>query len=129
MMHAVGQGALGIEIRASDAATRDIVRQLNCGATEVRCVAERAFMRKLEGGCSVPLGVFSSFENGMLELEGSVTSPDGSVHLRTLDRLEVDVESNTGLLGAERLGIRVAESLIEKGASKILDAIKGSKNE
>ncbi|KAI9344231.1 porphobilinogen deaminase, dipyromethane cofactor binding domain-containing protein [Zopfochytrium polystomum] len=93
--YAVGQGALAIEVRADDAVVLKMVKTLQHRDTFLRCSAERAFMRELEGGCSVPLGVFSEIvsldggvaeaDNGQppstdqrtLHLRGSVTSLDG----------------------------------------------------
>lgn len=59
MMYAVGQGALGIECRADDIATQELCAALDHLDTRLKCTAERSFMRELEGGCSVPLGVYT----------------------------------------------------------------------
>ena len=65
LYHAVGQGALAVEIRRGDSRTRDVLRSLGHWQTEWRVGAERACMRILEGGCSVPVGV----ETELIELE------------------------------------------------------------
>ncbi|KAJ3195421.1 hypothetical protein HK101_000263 [Irineochytrium annulatum] len=90
ILHAVGQGALAVEVREDDAITNSIVGVLDHWETRVRCSAERAFMRALEGGCSVPLGVWTEFAAGgdgskkgrTLVLRGCVTSLDGSKDVR-----------------------------------------------
>lgn len=77
-LHAVGQGSVAIECRSDDAATIAVVRSLEHTPTALRCVAERAFMRRLEGGCSVPLGVHTVLEGDTLTMVGGVFSLDGS---------------------------------------------------
>lgn len=62
LMHAVGQGALAVEIRQGDAATRSALRAIGHWQTEWRVGAERGLLRVLEGGCSVPVGVETSIE-------------------------------------------------------------------
>lgn len=79
-LHAVSQGALGIECREDDTRTLNILKTLIHYDTLVRCSAERAFLRRLEGGCSVPIGVFTEYtpETKTLVLHGGVFSLDGS---------------------------------------------------
>lgn len=62
LYHAVGQGALGVEIRSGDARVRETMRGMGHWQTEWRCAAERGCLRVLEGGCSVPVGVTSELE-------------------------------------------------------------------
>ena len=62
LFHAVGQGALGVEIRSGDARTREAMRGMGHWPTEWRCGAERGLLRVLEGGCSVPVGIESELE-------------------------------------------------------------------
>jgi len=85
-MHAVGQGALGIECAEDNESILSLLNTLNHPSTYLQCLAERSFMRILEGGCSVPVAVFSSMqhskgesqENVRLVLKGSVWNLDGS---------------------------------------------------
>lgn len=67
MLHSVGQGSLGIEVRtpqnARDEFVRDLVRSISCWRSTWRCVAERALMHRMEGGCSIPLGVATTLED------------------------------------------------------------------
>lgn len=75
LMHAVGQGALGVEIRHGDRDTRQLLRQIGHWETEWRCAAERGLLRVLEGGCSVPVGV----ETTLVELKPKLrTQPSSS---------------------------------------------------
>lgn len=77
-MHAIGQGALAVEVRAGDVATLQLVSCLNDSDTVLCCVGERAFLRALEGGCSVPIAVRSKVFNNKIILTGGVYSLDGS---------------------------------------------------
>ena len=76
-LHAVGQGALGIECKSDDNKVLEIINVLEDKPTSQRCLAERAFLRDLEGGCQVPIGVNSNIDNGLLYLTGMVASLDG----------------------------------------------------
>ncbi len=114
-LHAVGQGALGIECRTEDPEVLAIVRALQHQPTAYRCHAERAFLRELEGGCQVPIGVNTSIEDDNLTLVGMVSSLDGQ-------RLVTD--TITGLaVDAEQIGKDLAHRLKEQGAQTILDEI------
>lgn len=75
MMHAVGQGALGIQVREGDARAAALLAPLRDTRTSLACFAERALMRALEGGCSVPIGVETEWSDGVNPGE---TSPAGS---------------------------------------------------
>lgn len=75
LYHAVGQGALGIEIRSDDKEARRLLSVLSHTPTEMRCRAERSCLRVLEGGCSVPVGVESIF----MDDESASASPNGTV--------------------------------------------------
>jgi hydroxymethylbilane synthase len=79
-LHAVSQGALGIECRDNDPRVLALLQTLTHETTSLRCTCERAFLRRLEGGCSVPIGVFSEFFPATKELvlQGGVFSLDGS---------------------------------------------------
>lgn len=114
-LHAVGQGALGIECRSDDPEVLSLLKALEHEPTAQRCYAERAFLRELEGGCQVPIGVNTTLNDGSLTLVGLVASLDGQ-------RLVKD--SVTGpATEAERLGTELAKALREQGAQEILDEI------
>ena len=114
-LHAVGQGALGIECRDGDAAVLEQIKVLEHRPTALRCLAERAFLRTLEGGCQVPIGVNSRFEGDELVLTGMVASLDGKQLIR--DELRSPQDQ------AEDLGNRLAELLRSQGAGEILAKI------
>ncbi|MCG5061144.1 MAG: hydroxymethylbilane synthase [Limnoraphis sp. WC205] len=114
-LHAVGQGALGIECRDGDENILEVIKVLEHTPTAQRCHAERAFLRELEGGCQVPIGVNSQVENNQLTLIGMVASLDGK---RLIRDTVIGEASN-----AEQLGIDLAHRLREQGAKEILDQI------
>ena len=122
LFHAVSQGALGVEIRSDDAEALALCKKLTHRETAWRCSAERACLRVLEGGCSVPVGVASALAVGesgeVLSLTGCVTGIDGTDHVQhTL------VETVGSLEDAERVGAKLAKILMDSGAKKILDEI------
>lgn len=114
-LHAVGQGALGIECRADDTDTLNLIQRLQHQPTAQRCYAERAFLRELEGGCQVPIGVNTQLDGEQLTLTGLVASLDGQRIIR-------DAVSGPGT-EADALGTQLAQMLREQGAQEILDAI------
>lgn len=113
MLPAVGQGALAVEIREEDFELKEILAVLNDAETFQCAIAERAFLRSLEGGCQVPIGAHAMIENGEIRLEGLVGSLNGKINLR-----EKIVGARTD---AKSLGENLARILIEKGANEILE--------
>jgi len=113
MLPAVGQGAMAIEIRSGDAKIRRLLQKLNDENTSFCVAAERSFLRTLEGGCQVPIGANARLENDKIYLEGMAGNLDGSINLR--DSISGDKKD------AINLGKRLAESLIEKGANRLLE--------
>jgi hydroxymethylbilane synthase len=119
-LHAVGQGALGIECRADDTEVLELLKALQHQSTTYRCYAERAFLRELEGGCQVPIGVNTVLDGDTLTLTGIVASLDGQ-------RLVKD--SITGdATNAEQLGRELAQRARQQGAQEILDEILATVN-
>jgi hydroxymethylbilane synthase len=114
-LYAVGQGALGIECRAEDEATLTLLQVLTDPDTQVCCLAERALMRTLEGGCQVPIGVHSQLDGDQLVLTGMVASLDGQ-------RLIKDQVTGS-ISDPEQIGQTLAERLKDQGATEILQAI------
>lgn len=114
-LHAVGQGALGIECREGDSDILALLSVLSHAPTTARCLAERAFLRELEGGCQVPIGVNTVLEGGVLTLTGVVASLDG----QRLIKNQVQGPSSS----AEALGTELAQQLRVEGAQPILDEI------
>ena len=74
---AAGQGAIGFEIRADDDAAREWVAAINHSETFLRARAEREFLRLIDGGCHTPVGVFSSLEDGRLEMAARLFPDEG----------------------------------------------------
>jgi hydroxymethylbilane synthase len=117
MLHAVGQGALGLECRAADEATRALLARVDHPPTRQAVLAERALLRGLGGGCQVPVGAQTRREGERLTLRGVVIRPDGG------ERVEGEVSGPAE--GAEELGRRLAEELLRSGAQRLLGAEGG----
>jgi len=119
LYHAVGQAALAVEIRSNDTETKRIVAGLIHHASDIRCRAERACLRVLEGGCSVPVGTATTLDaHGKLTITGTITSLAGDRHVEQTRSKEVN-----SVEGAEALGQEVALALIETGGRVILDEV------
>jgi len=114
-LHAVGQGALGIECVSGQQEVLDILKTLEHESTSKRCLAERSFLRELEGGCQVPIGVRTEINNDELILEGMVASLDGKRLIRDIKKGSVS--------SAEEIGIDLANELKGRGAGEILEEI------
>jgi hydroxymethylbilane synthase len=112
---AIGQGALGLESRIEDAEVNALIDFFNHPATAHAVIAERAFLRRLEGGCQVPIAAFGTVEGDRLSFTGLVSSVDGQQFLK--QTVEGDVEE------AEHLGTSLADDLLIKGAGKILNEV------
>ncbi len=114
-LYAVGQGALGIECRADDTKVLSLLKAIEHVPTRDSVLAERAFLRELEGGCQVPIGVNTQLNKDILTLTGLVASVDG----KRLVKDTVTGHANE----AEHLGIQLAQNLRQQGAQEILDEI------
>ncbi|XP_062340905.1 hydroxymethylbilane synthase a [Osmerus eperlanus] len=138
-MYAVGQGALAIEVRARDRDILEMVSTLHHPETVLRCIAERAFLKHLEGGCSVPVAVHTELKDLMLSMTGAVFSLDGADSLKEVMQTSVDTGNQveepadtqhvgvtarnmpqSSLDAAEKLGVDLATFLLSKGAMDIL---------
>ena len=119
LLHAVGQGALAIEVREGDERIMGVLNELQNRDSSLAGLAERSLMRTLEGGCSVPIGVETTWiEKGKLLMKAIVVSLDGSEMVEAERLEEILTEGN-----ADEFGRTLAADLISKGASKILEAI------
>lgn len=112
MIPAVGQGALGIEVRSDDRKVKEILKVLHCEKTAIAVKAERAFLKTLEGGCQVPLGAHAYFENGSLLITGFIGDPEGKRFYR--ETLKGDPSE------PEKLGETLARELLKRGGEEIL---------
>ncbi len=116
---AVGQGALAVECREGDSAVLEFLRVIENQQVRAEITAERAFLDKLGGGCSVPVGAIGeTLRDGRLRLTGCVAALDGTEVIR------VSLESTTDL--AIELGNNLAERVEELGADRILRELKQS---
>lgn len=153
MLHAVGQGALAIEIRSNDSTVQSMLDAIRCERTTRACEAERGLLRALEGGCSVPIGVETSWRGGGKGLTvGAQPARDYNKHGEALDEDEPDLEHQELVLKtlvvsvdgkdfveyetarrvhsvdeANAMGRDVARILMEKGADRILKKISDDK--
>jgi len=112
---AIGQGALGIETRMDDHAVEGQIRFLNDRDSFIAITAERAFLKKLEGGCQVPIAAFARIVGTTLQIDGLVGTIDGKRLIR--HHVEGPIEK------AESLGVELADILLGKGAKEILDEV------
>lgn len=109
---AVGQGSVGVEVRADDEEIRNLVSKIDHDESRWAITAERALLKKLEGGCQIPIGALGTVENRCLRLEGVVASLDGEQLVRS---------SLAGDIGkAAEIGVKLAENLVQLGAGEIL---------
>ncbi|CCC69249.1 hypothetical protein NCAS_0C02590 [Naumovozyma castellii] len=121
MYHAVGQGALGLEIRKNDKKILGILDKVCDLETTVCCLAERQLMRTLEGGCSIPIGVESNYDTSTkkLLLKAIVVDVDGKEAVEDSIELTIkDIKRDSMACGK-----KLAENMIANGAKKILDEI------
>jgi len=116
---AIGQGALGLEIRRDDPAMAELIGALHDPETALTVTAERAFLLRLDGGCQVPIGGHARLrQGGMVELTGLVAAVDGSAEFR--------LTRTAPAADAEALGRAVAEELLALGAGAVLAAVYGT---
>ena len=116
MLPAVGQGALGLELRSDDSATAKLLAPIHSEATARATEAERALLRYVEGGCQIPLGAHARIEEGELAIDGVIGSLDGKKIVRAALRGRPEE--------AGEIGERLAKTLVEMGGKAILDEIR-----
>ena len=152
MLHAVGQGALAIEIRSNDESVKEMLNSIRCERTTRACEAERGLLRALEGGCSVPIGVETSWRGGKTLSVGAQPARDYDKHGDALQEDEPDMDDQELVLKtlvvsvdgteaveyetarkvrsaeeARAMGVDVARILLDKGADRILAKISEEK--
>jgi len=115
---AVGQGIIGIECRADDAHSVEIVRALDNSPAQTCITAERAFAQRLEGSCQSPIGGHAELVGTQLKLQGMIASVDGTQVFRD------------SILGAQKdaaaLGRALADRMLFTGADKLLKELRGA---
>ena len=117
MLPAIGQGALGLEVRSDDGEMLELLKPLNHRPTQVAVTGERGFLARLEGGCLVPVAALGRLEGETLTLEALISDLTGRRVLQ--DRLVGPPEE------AEAMGRRLAEMLLARGGGAILQEIFG----
>jgi len=115
MLPAVGQGALGLEIRADNIKIKEILAKINHMPTYTEVTSERSFLRHLGGGCRLPIAALGKMEGDKLSLEGLVAAPQGSSIIR--DKVQGAV------FEAEELGKQLAKIILERGGKKLLGIV------
>lgn len=121
MLPAIGQGALGIEVRSADMKIRNLIAPLNDEDSN-RCVtAERMVNSRLNGGCYAPVAAYATRQGNTLSISGLVGNPDGSEIIRA--SLQGPYEQ------PEILGDRLGRMLLDQGAERILEQFRTSANE
>ena len=118
---AIGQGALGIECRVDDRELNDLIAFFNHADSRTCVTGERALLRRLEGGCQVPIACYGQMKNGNLHLTGLVGSVDG----RRIIKDSIEGAPNH----AEKLGVTLAEKLLSQGADVILREVYGNNSD
>lgn len=114
---AIGQGILAVECRANDHGTTRRVQRLDDVAARAAALTERAFLRRLQGGCQVPIAGHATLSGDRITLRGLVASLDGQ------ESVEDQIAGPVG--DAEALGTELADRLLGRGARRILDALQG----
>jgi hydroxymethylbilane synthase len=114
---AIGQGALGLEMRKADHSLRNLLGFLNHQETELTVRAERGFLKELEGGCQVPIAGYGRLDGDKLLLQGMVANLDGSKLIRD--------EAFGAMERPEEIGVQLARKILASGADKILQQIYG----
>jgi len=112
---AIGQGALGIEMRVDDREAEEAIRFLNDTESSIAVSAERAFLKRLGGGCQVPIAAFGQVIGSRFRIDGLVGTVDGKRLVR--HHLEGPLEE------AGSLGVELAEVLLSRGAEAILEEV------
>lgn len=112
LIPAVGQGVLAIETRCDDEPTRALVERLDVPASRAAVAAERAFLRKLEAGCLVPVGGYATLDGERLHFRGIIASPDGVTRIRR--------EATGAVADASGIGAAVADEILAAGGARIL---------
>jgi len=115
MIPAIGQGALGIEIRENDNKILDIISFLKDDKTFIEVSSERAFLKELEGGCQVPIGCYAKIENEKLKLIGFVADLKGERFIKDEFIGNKDEFIN--------LGVKLARKILNQGAKDILEEV------
>jgi hydroxymethylbilane synthase len=113
LLPAIGQGALAIQVRSDDKKLLKLCSKINNTTFQAVTAAERSFLRRIQGGCQIPAGCIGTIKDNFLVLTGVIAMADGSRLVRESYRGDPDDPENTG--------VRLAETILDKGGSEILD--------
>ncbi|MEJ2717426.1 MAG: hydroxymethylbilane synthase [Deltaproteobacteria bacterium] len=116
MIPAIGQGALGIEIRAGDPTIETVAAELNHEETAICVGIERSFLATMGGGCQVPMSAYAIVRGDEVRLTAAIFHPDGNPMIR---------DTLTGSKRDERTGVRLAEVLMNRGGAAIVKSVLG----
>lgn len=130
--YAVGQGALGVEIRTGDERMIKLLASIEDDNSTWMCLSERAMLRQLQGGCSSPVGVHTTLEEKPVEEDGKVVRTDKQIKLQGRvvhpDGSSEVIAEATRIISskaeAEALGTEVAQKLFDTGARELLAEIR-----
>ena len=115
LLPAIGQGAIGIECRAGDDVVENLIAPLNHEETSVCVHTERAFSRRLFGGCQLPIAGQATIDGNEITLNGLIAKTDGSEVIQSKEKGSID--------NSDKIGISLAETLLQRGGDKILEAL------
>jgi hydroxymethylbilane synthase len=113
MLPAPGQGALAIETRIDDPKIEEIADALNHPGTEITVLAERNFLKRMGGGCNVPVAAYARLQKNRISLDGLVASPDGQSVIR--DSIQHDIRLTEDAVAA------LADRILSRGGREILE--------
>jgi hydroxymethylbilane synthase len=119
MLPAIGQGIVSIEARKGDKEVLDYIRPLNHGESEAAALVERAFLKKLEGGCQVPIAAHATLDKDKIQFSGLLGSLDGKTILR--ESASVDRKAPN----YHHIGVTLAEKILKRGGDRILAEVYG----
>lgn len=114
MTPAVGQGALALQCRSDDGDMAAVLMTIDDDATRAACVAERAFLARLGGGCQLPFGAYAEIQDGSLRLRGFISDETGTQMYRG--------DTSGAIDAAQDLGVQLADSLLGQGAEAFVPA-------
>ncbi|MGH2398561.1 MAG: hydroxymethylbilane synthase [bacterium] len=112
MLPAPGQGALGVQVRDDNPQTASIVAAADDAQARITVEAERGVLRRLQGGCRLPMGAFADLTGGRVRLRAAVVSADGRTIIRS--------ERSGDAADAAALGGAVGEDLLSSGAASMI---------
>tara|TARA_B100001057_G_scaffold414258_1_gene431268 strand:- start:5352 stop:6275 length:924 start_codon:yes stop_codon:yes gene_type:complete len=116
MICAPGQGTIALEIRDEDKTIQKIISSVNHLETSICVNVERSFLKKLEGGCTAPIGAYAKLENGKVLLKGIISSLNGKKHITNQALSEYN--------NSNKLGIKLAKKMLLDGGDEILSEVR-----